>query len=153
LMPRVQHWKGGQSDRVPIRLWNDSQPCCFMLSEREGPSPFLHLIAWPCLVSTRPSLCHGICNVCKQAREGKGEGMVRQGKVWSATCPSFGLGSACCIEDFLVGLFLPDEGGEGKAQPKGATFRISFHFISRHWIQGNGREGRLFSQWELRRAV
>jgi len=60
--------------------------------------------------------------------------------------PSFGFGSACCIEDFLVGLFLR-EGMEG-AQPRAQHF--AFHFISRHWIQGKvregkGREGRLFS--------
>jgi len=52
--------------------------------------------------------------------------------------PSFGFGSACCIEDFLVGLFLR-EGREG-AQPRAQHF--AFHFISRHWIQGKGREGK-----------
>jgi hypothetical protein len=54
--------------------------------------------------------------------------------------PSFGLGSACCIEDFLVGLFfLPDEGGDGRGPTKGAAFRISFSF---HIIGFKGREGK-----------
>jgi hypothetical protein len=34
------------------------------------------------------------------------------------------------------------EGMEG-AQQRGQYF--AFHFISRHWIEGKGREGRLFS--------
>ena len=53
--------------------------------------------------------------------------------------PSFGFGSACCIEDFLVGLFfLPDEGGPTKR----AVFRISFHFTSLDSREGKGREGK-----------
>lgn len=60
--------------------------------------------------------------------------------------PSFGFGSACCIEDFLVGLFfLPDEGGNGRGPTKGAAFRISFHFTSLNSREGKGREERLFS--------
>jgi hypothetical protein len=54
--------------------------------------------------------------------------------------PSFGFGSACCIEDFLAGLFfLPDEGGDGMGPTKGAAFRISFSF---HAIGFKGRGGK-----------
>ena len=133
----VQRWNGGQPDRVPSRLWNDSQPCCFMLSS-EGLSTFLHLIAGPYLVSTKAYLVTGSAPyVSRQGKKKGWYGKARQGMVGDVT--PFRFGSACCIEDFLVGLFFsPEEGEGGRGPNQGAAF---LHFVSFHVIGCKGREG------------
>lgn len=63
--------------------------------------------------------------------------------------PSFGFGSACCIEDFLVGLFfLPDEGEYGRGPTKGAAFCISSHFTSLESREGKFGRKALLSENE-----
>jgi hypothetical protein len=65
--------------------------------------------------------------------------MVRQGQGMVGDVPSFGFGSACCIEDFLVGLFLR-RGWKAPNQGRSISHFISFHVIGFKGREGKGRK-------------